>query len=413
MKEYIVGGYVRDTIMGKSPKDRDFVVVGSSHEEMISLGFKIVGNDFPVYISPENGEEYALVRIERKTGQGYNGFSFETENVSLEQDLGRRDLTINSMAMDRDGNIIDPYNGQRDIKECILRHVNADAFREDPVRVLRIARFLARWPDFSVAKETKELCKKIVLAGEMEHLTAERISMEMIKAFSEKQPSRFFYFLRMVGALKVVFPEIDALIGVEQPYEHHPEGDAFIHTMMVIDACCEYGSDPLAVFCSLVHDLGKAVTPKEKWPHHYGHEEAGVPIVISMGERLKLSNEYINHGALVARYHMHIHKLHELKSKTIVRMFDDLKTKSNIHIIDILPWVSCCDSHGRTSFHSHKPYPNFSLAKEIFVGLHHIKLSHFKTPDEIKQMSVNQIKEFLYKQKLHFVSETKKNYIDK
>lgn len=411
MAFYKVGGFVRDTIMGLEPKDIDWVVTNETVEQMLADGYKMVGNGFPVFLNPDNGQEFALARTERKVGKGYNGFEFNVENVTIEQDLERRDLTINAMAMDGFDKIIDPFNGQKDLEAKILRHVNADAFREDPVRVLRIARFLARWPEFSVARETKQLCRDIVDNGEMEHLTAERITAEMMKSLSEPMPSRFFYFLRMVGALKIIFPEIHNLIGVEQPYDHHPEGDAFIHTMMVLDEASNqgYGGDPLSCFCALVHDLGKGVTPKEKWPHHYGHEEAGVPLVEAMGERLKLSNKYIECGKLTARYHMHIHKFHELKSKTIVKMFDGLKTKAYPEIMQTLPWISYCDAVGRTSFHSKKPYPNFGLSLQVFQSLHQVKLSDYKTISEIQSMSINQIQDFLYRTKLHIVSELVKS----
>jgi tRNA nucleotidyltransferase (CCA-adding enzyme) len=412
MKKFIVGGFVRDLVMNRVPKDRDWVVVGSSEEEMLSLGFKKVGADFPVFLD-DKGEEYALARTERKTGPGYHGFEVNTQSVSLEQDLARRDLTINAMALDEEGNVYDFFGGLEDIDNNLLRHVNDEAFKEDPVRVLRIARFMARWPSYSVAKETKALCREMVANGELAHLTPERVTAEMMKALSEQLPSRFFYFLRMVGALEVVFPEIHALIGVEQPYDHHPEGDAFIHTMMVLDDSSAYvDAKALDNFCALVHDLGKAATPKDKWPHHYGHEEAGYWIVQTMAERLKLPTEFREHGALVARYHMHIHKFHELNPKTIVKMFEDLKGKVNKRIYEILPSVSYCDAHGRTSFHSEKPYRNAAWAENTFELLSEVKLSSYFSPEEIKEMSVDKIKDFLYRKKIEVVKEVRKHRAD-
>ena len=412
MQVYTVGGAVRDLEMGQVPKDLDYVIVNASSSditELINLGFEQVGNDFPVFLSP-NGDEFALARKERKTGVGYNGFTFETENVSLKDDLGRRDITINAMAMDQNGKVYDFFGGRDDIKNRVIRHINAEAFKEDPVRVLRIARFLARWAHFTVAKETVALCKEIVTSGEMNHLTAERIFLETKKALSEYQPSRYFYFLQMIGALQVVFPEIHALVGKTQPYQHHPEGDAFIHTMMVLDEASKDTKDVLTRFCALTHDLGKGTTYIDKLPSHHGHEQRGVDVIKEMCERLKFPSEFASHAMLVSKYHTHIHNFKILKTTTIVDMFNDMRVKSNKHIIDILPMVSKYDSWGRTSFYAGVPYPNSDIAYAVFTNLAKVKLSNIVPEENIADMSVDKIKSVIRKEMIEIVNNTRKKY---
>jgi tRNA nucleotidyltransferase (CCA-adding enzyme) len=258
---YRVGGYVRDRILGRHPKDCDFVVVGATADEMIRRQFKLVGADFGVFLHPETGDEYALARTERKTGPGYKGFTVYAEpDVSLEEDLARRDLTINAMAEDSDGNVIDPYNGQADLDAGVLRHVG-EAFQEDPVRILRVARFAARY-GFSIAPETAVMMSEMVESGEVDSLTPERIWQELEKALGEATPTRFFMVLKECGALSRLFPEVDALFGIPQPEDHHPEIDTGVHTMMVLEAAVRLSCDRRVRFAALVHDLGKALTPK-------------------------------------------------------------------------------------------------------------------------------------------------------
>lgn len=408
MEFYKVGGFVRDTIMGIESKDVDWVVVGATEQEMIDQSFKKVGADFPVFLHPVSGDEYALARTERKSGNGYHGFEVVTENVTLADDLKRRDLTINAMAFDPQHNIIDPFNGEKDLADGVLRHVDADAFKEDPVRVLRVARFLARWPDFMVAKETKALCKEIVASGEMNHLTPERIWKETEKALSEEVPSRFFVFLRMVGALEIIFPEIHALIGQEQPYEHHPEGDAFVHTMEVLDIARIWSQDVVTTFCALAHDFGKGSTPKDMLPHHYGHEAAGIPLVKQMAERLKIPNVFRDHAILICKYHTHIHNIKNLNAKTIVKMFDELNFRKNHNILTMLPDVSYSDSCGRTAFYSQRPYPEREYAIEVLHNLSWVKISNIFSKEEIEKMSVDTIKNEVYKMKLKVVKDFQK-----
>ena len=406
MQVYIVGGAVRDLLMGEMPKDQDFVVVGSSVEEMLSNGFKQVGADFPVFLHPETGDEYALARTERKTGVGYKGFEFSTDRVSICDDLERRDLTINAIAKSTKSDIIiDPLNGREDINNKVLRHANEKSFVEDPLRVLRLARFCARFPSFTVARETTKLCRDVVASGELLNLTPERIALEMEKALGSERPSRFFFFLQMIGALEQVFPEIHSLIGKTQPYEHHPEGDAFVHTMMVLDEATANTYDKVARFCALTHDLGKGRTPENILPHHYGHEERGVPIINDMCDRLKLSNEYRNNAVLIARYHTHIHNFHKLNPKTIVKMYEDLKMSQNPMVHAYLADVSMYDAHGRTSFYKNTKYPNALKAYNIFSDMHSVKARNICTEEELA--NVNIIKKKMYNARLVIAKRAK------
>ncbi len=410
---YKVGGFVRDTLLNIDSKDVDWVVIDATEQDMLNRNFKKVGGDFPVFLHPDSGEEFALARTERKSAPGYHGFEVNVDGVSLTDDLKRRDLTINAMAFDPLHNLIDPFGGEADLKDSILRHVDADAFKEDPVRVLRIARFLARWPEFLVAKETKQLCKDIVASGEMDHLTPERVWKETEKALGEPFPSRYFVFLRMIGALEIVFPEIHALIGQTQPYDHHPEGDVFAHTMIVIDNAAQWTQDTLSVFCALVHDFGKGSTPQDMLPHHYGHEDAGIPLVEAFAERLKIPNHFRDHGVLVCKYHTHIHHIFILNPKTVVKMFDDLNFRKNHQILTLLPDVSYCDSTGRTNFYANRPYPNREEAIQVLHELSWVKISNIHTEEEIKKMDVDTIKKIIYKMKIDAVKKFRKERNEK
>jgi tRNA nucleotidyltransferase (CCA-adding enzyme) len=318
---FLVGGAVRDRLLGIPVKDRDWVVVGTSPKRMLEKGYRSVGKDFPVFLHPDSKEEYALARTERKTEAGYHGFEFDTaEHVTLEQDLERRDLTINAIAEDADGGLIDPYDGQTDIKNRVLRHVSP-AFAEDPVRILRIARFLARFHTFgfTIADETLKLMTDMVAAGEVDALVPERVWQETQKALTEDHPEEFFLALRACGALKVLFPEIDRLFGVPQVKEYHPEVDTGVHVMMVIQQCCLLTDNPVTRFAALTHDLGKGITPADILPHHYGHEESGVPLVTELCERLKVPTEYRQLAELTCRYHTHVHRAFDVKPKTLLK----------------------------------------------------------------------------------------------
>lgn len=354
MKTYLVGGAVRDMIMGIVPKDRDYVVVGSTPEEMISLGFQQVGCDFPVFIHPETKEEYALARTEVKNGNGYQGFNchFGPE-VTLEEDLARRDLTINAMAQDVETmEIIDPFDGQVDIKNKILR-ATTEHFKEDPVRVLRLARFLARFgPDWGVAPETTQFVLDLYDSGELEHLTPERIWKELEKALSERHTQEFFRYLVELD----LFPEYDAGYGVQQPIQWHPEGDVFNHQQECLKVAG--AADALTKFAVMVHDFGKAVVYKQTGKLH-GHEDAGVPVIDSFCDRLKIPNEYRKLGKITAKYHTHIHNIEKLKPKTIYKVFENTRalTDRNVFLKFLLACKFDASGRGTTTY-----YPQSRLA---------------------------------------------------
>lgn len=352
MQTYLVGGAVRDKLLGLPIKDQDWVVVGSTPEQMIAQGYQSVGADFPVFLHPKSKEEYALARIERKIGMGYTGFSCDASSeVSLEEDLMRRDLTINAMAMDDNGNIIDPYNGQKDLSNKLLRHVS-DAFVEDPLRVLRVARFAARYHKlgFSIAPETLLLMQTIVANDELSALSAERVWQETARSLLESHPEVYFESLRACGALNVWFPEIAVLWGIPNPPQWHPEIDTGIHTIMVLQQAVKL-SDKLSVrFAALVHDLGKGVTPKEHWPSHRGHEKLGLGLINTLCDRLKVPNECRELALMVSEFHTHLHQAFELKASTILSMLSrcDVWRKPQ-RFADFL--LSCkADARGRTTF---------------------------------------------------------------
>ncbi len=326
IKTYLVGGAVRDELLGYPFTEKDWVVVGATVEDMVSAGFLQVGKDFPVFLHPQTKEEHALARTERKTAAGYKGFDIHaTSEVTLEDDLIRRDLTINAIAKDKNGEFIDPYNGMADIQNKVLRHVSI-AFAEDPVRILRIARFMARYAHlgFSVAADTMALMKGMVSAGEVDALVPERVWQEMKKALTEKTPSAFITTLRDCGALARIFPELDCLWGVPQPEQHHPEIDTGIHTMLVLEQACKLSTSPQVRFAALVHDLGKGTTPKSEWPRHVAHEARGAEIVKKVCLRLRIPNEYRDLAERTARFHLHYHRALELKSTTLVKTLEQL-----------------------------------------------------------------------------------------
>jgi tRNA nucleotidyltransferase (CCA-adding enzyme) len=336
MQVYLVGGAVRDRLLGLPVAERDWVVVGARPEDLEREGYVPVGRDFPVFLHPQTHEEYALARLERKVAPGYRGFSTEfSPHVTLEEDLKRRDLTINAMA-ERinsetieaaappiDSNVIDPYGGRRDLQARLLRHVS-DAFVEDPVRILRVARFAARFAElgFRVAEETRELMKRMVESGEAGALVPERVWQETQRALATSRPEVFFEVLRDCGALAVVFPEIDALFGVPQPARWHPEVDTGVHVMMVLRCAAQLSLSVPARFAALMHDLGKARTPSDRWPSHHGHEELGVPLIEALSARLRVPNELRDLAVLAARHHGAIHRAAELRPSTVLELFE-------------------------------------------------------------------------------------------
>ncbi|TVS11881.1 MAG: multifunctional CCA addition/repair protein [Wenzhouxiangella sp.] len=372
MDIYQVGGSVRDRLLGLEPGDRDWVVVGSSPEEMIARGFRPVGRDFPVFLHPRSGEEYALARTERKQGRGYHGFVFHTgPEVTLEADLARRDLTINAMALTGDDRLIDPYNGRIDLELGVLRHVS-DAFREDPVRILRLARFAACFEDFSVADPTVAVCREMVADGEVAHLVPERVWQEMSRALMCARPSRFITVLREVGALKVVLPEVDALFGVPQAPEHHPEIDSGRHTLMVLEKAAELGGALPARFAALVHDLGKAATPREQWPAHHGHEHRGVGLIRSLCERLRVPNDCRELALLVGEFHLLVHRAAELKPATLVRLLERLDLFRRPERLE--PFLLACqaDYRGRLGLED-RAYPQAERIRHAFAAARQVE----------------------------------------
>jgi len=320
MQTYLVGGAVRDRLLGLPPGDRDFVVVGETPEAMHARGFKTVGRDFPVFLHPKTGEEYALARTERKSGRGHRGFVVDAHpDVTLEQDLERRDFTINAIAEAEDGTLVDPYGGERDLKARVLRHVGP-AFSEDPLRVLRAARFMARFASmgFQVAPDTMALMRSMVESGELAELVPERVWQELVRALASAKPSAFLQTLRACGALAVVLPEVDALYGVPQRAEYHPEVDTGVHIELVCDMAATIApGDDVVGFAALVHDLGKALTPVDALPRHVGHEHAGVAPLRWVCERLKVPRQHADLGRIACREHLNVHRLFELRDRTV------------------------------------------------------------------------------------------------
>ncbi len=323
MNIFLVGGAVRDKLLGYPTHEKDWVVVGADAQDMLDRGFTPVGKDFPVFLHPKTKEEYALARTERKTAPGYSGFDFNTnKHVTLEQDLLRRDLTINAIAEDNCGNIIDPYGGSDDLKNKTLRHISP-AFREDPVRILRIARFAARYHHlgFSIAPETNALMREMVAAGEVDALVPERVWKELNGALGERSPHIFIETLRACGALAILFPEIDRLFGIPQPKAHHPEIDTGVHVLMVLAEASRLSDAKTVRFAALVHDLGKGLTDPQNWPKHHGHEKLGLAALNQLCERTKVPNDYRELAELVMEYHTHVHRAYELKASTILKLF--------------------------------------------------------------------------------------------
>ncbi|MCZ4336170.1 multifunctional CCA addition/repair protein [Shewanella colwelliana] len=404
MKIYLVGGAVRDQLLQLPIKDRDFMVVGSTPQEMLQQGYKQVGKDFPVFLHPKTQQEYALARTERKTAAGYGGFScYAAPDVTIEEDLLRRDLTINAIAQDDAGNLVDPYGGQRDIERRQLRHVS-DAFVEDPLRVLRVARFAARFHHlgFSVAPETLTLMQTIAASGELQALTPERVFLELDKALSCQSPQVFIEVLRQCHALPILFPEIEALFGVPQPEKWHPEIDTGIHTLMVLEQSAALSSNNAVRFAALVHDLGKALSPKESLPKHHGHGQKGLAPIKALCERIKVPNEYRDLALLVSDLHQNIHQAFELRPETIIKQFDkaDLWRKPE-RLAQIL--LACeADMKGRTGFEA-QDYPQANYLTSCFNAAKNIDIkpiiaSGFKGAD---------IKTELQRQRIEVVAECK------
>jgi len=356
MRSYAVGGSVRDELLGLPVVDRDWVVVGATPEQMIELGFRPVGRDFPVFLHPVSHEEYALARTERKSAPGYRGFTVHASpEVTLEEDLARRDLTINAMARDESGALTDPYHGQHDLEARVLRHVGP-AFSEDPVRILRLARFAARFETFTVAPETIALCRAMVDAGEVDALVAERVWQEFAKGLSERSPSRMLEVLRDCGALARILPEVDRLFGVPQPPQHHPEIDTGLHVMMALDLAAHSQATLPVRFALLVHDLGKGTTPPDQWPRHIAHEQRGVPLIDALCDRLRVPAECQALAQLVSRHHTAVHRAHELRPATLLELIEDCDAMRRPQRFESMLEACEYDARGRLGLET-RPYP--------------------------------------------------------
>ncbi|HWW29702.1 MAG TPA: multifunctional CCA addition/repair protein [Steroidobacteraceae bacterium] len=402
MQVYLVGGAVRDALLGLPVKERDWVVVGGTRDELLRQKFREVGRDFPVFLHPESHEEYALARLERKVSPGYRGFAVEFgPEVTLEEDLARRDLTINAMAQSSDGSLLDPYGGRHDLEARLLRHVSP-AFVEDPVRILRVARFAARFAPlgFRVAPETTALMRSMVERGEAAALIPERVWQETEKALRESAASVFFQVLRECAALQAIYPEIDALFGVPQPAQWHPEIDTGIHTLMVLDQAAALSSDTTVRFAALVHDLGKGTTPKEQWPKHAGHEERSVALIEALCARLRSPGEYRELGVIVARYHGNAHRAFELRPKTILGILEksDAFRRPERFAQALLAFEA--DSRGRLGLET-APYPQ----REFLQATRDAAAAVKPTPEEIAQCSGEEIAKRLHERRLLAIAE--------
>lgn len=364
MQTYIVGGAVRDELLGYPIKDKDYVVVGSTPEQMVAAGFRPVGKDFPVFLHPKTHDEYALARTERKTAKGYKGFVVHASpEITLEQDLARRDLTVNAIAKNEVGEFVDPFHGIDDIKSKTLRHVS-DAFVEDPVRILRIARFSARLADFNIAPETLSLMQQMVDAGEVDALVAERVWQELAKGLMEKKPARMFEVLRSCGALKRIIPELDNLWGVPQPPQHHPEVDTGVHVMMVLDYAAQKAFSLPVRFAALMHDLGKGTTPKEMLPRHIGHEERGVHLVKEVCKRLRVPNDCKELAVMVAKFHGKLYQSLDMRPSTLLEFLIQLDAIRQPERFNGFLQACEADSRGRTGLEN-CPTPAADLMRKV------------------------------------------------
>lgn len=376
MEIYLVGGAVRDELLDRSVSERDWVVVGATPAELESRGYRPVGKDFPVFLHPQTGEEYALARLERKVAPGYRGFTTEfSPSVTLEQDLARRDLTINAMARDIAGNIIDPFGGRGDLDKRLLRHVSP-AFVEDPVRILRVARFIARFAHlgFSVAPETLTLMRRMVDSGEADALVPERVWRELSRALDEPTPRAAIELLREVGALRVILPELDALFGVPQRPEWHPEVDTGEHTLLALQVAASRGASQAVRFAVLVHDLGKALTPRAEWPRHHAHEALGLPAIEALCARLRVPQEHRELGLLASRFHTHVHRGLELRTSTLLELLEHCDAfRRPARFVEFLEACEC-DARGRLGF-AEKPYPQRARVEQAFEIARSISLT--------------------------------------
>jgi len=404
MQVYLVGGAVRDRLLGREVSERDWVVVGATPGELERAGFIPVGRDFPVFLHPKTKEEHALARLERKVAPGYRGFTTEfSPDVKLEDDLRRRDLTINAMAQDSAGNIVDPYGGQRDLEARLLRHVS-EAFAEDPVRILRVARFAARYAPlgFQIADETLALMRQMVADGEANALVAERVWTETEKALGEPCPDVFISVLRDCGALNVVYPEIDALFGVPQPEKWHPEIDTGIHQLMALREAVKLGGGVAVRFAVLMHDLGKGVTPADKLPSHHGHEDAGVALVEQLAARLRVPNHLRELAVMTARYHTHVHRASELRADTVLKTLEGCDALRRPERFEDFLLACEADARGRKGLEM-RDYPQ----RQYFAAARSAVTAVILTPEERTGLSGEQIGQELRKRRVAAIETLK------
>ena len=402
MNIFLVGGAIRDTLLGLNVKDKDWVIVGADIQTLHQKNFRQIGVDFPVFLHPQSNEEYALARKERKTEKGHTGFICDfSPDVTLEEDLLRRDLTINAIAQAEDGTLIDPYGGQEDIKNKLLRHVSP-AFSEDPLRVLRVARFCSHFHHlgFKIAEETSLLMKEIALNGELNALTPERIWKEWEKSLSSPHPEMFLIVLRECGALKILLPEIEALFGVPQPPKWHPEIDTGVHTFLVAEEIAKYTKDPLIRFAAQLHDLGKALTPKALWPSHKTHTQTGLTPIKALCKRMKIPNAFRDAALLVCAEHSHCHRANELKPSTFVKLFDRNDFWRKPERVKQLVIASFADFRGRTGFEA-RPYPQAQWLEEAFQAAYKVDVK----PIVASGLKGEKIREELTKQRIAAVAE--------
>ena len=401
MEIYLVGGAVRDSLLDLPVRDKDWVVVGSNARLMKEQGYLQVGKGFPVFLHPETKQEYALARTERKVGVGYLGFEFDaSEFVTLEQDLLRRDLTINAIAESSDGQIIDPYDGRQDIKDKVLRHVSP-AFAEDPLRVLRVAKFAARFArlGFTVAPETQKLMNDIVQSGEIDTLVRERVWQEIEQAMGGPAPDVFIRVLRNCGALKLILPEVDRLFGVPQPVKYHPEVDTGLHILLCLQQAAKLTDDPVVRYAALVHDVGKGVTDKAKWPSHYAHETLGLPLQADISKRLHVPNEFSKLAALVCEHHTKLHRIKELRPAKLLKLIEALDGFRRPERVQKFLLACEADAKGRTGLEE-RDYPQNTYLTTILNELSQLDLGAL-----LKQAKPKNTQEFVQQSRLNLLSD--------
>lgn len=406
MKIHLVGGAIRDKLLGLSVKDRDWVVTGATEADMIARGYLQVGKGFPVFLHSDSKEEYALARTEQKTAPGHTGFEVHASpDVTLEQDLQRRDLTINAIAQCGDGELIDPYGGKADLQNRVLRHVSP-AFREDPLRVLRIARFAARFAPlgFSVAEETMKIMKAMVSSGELKHLVEERVWQEIERAMATPAPAEFIRTLRECEALRVILPEVDRLFGVPQPEKYHPEIDTGLHILLSMEQASKLSDDPVVRYATMIHDVGKGITDKSKWPSHFRHEQLGLKLQMAITKRIKVPNEYSQLAALVCEHHTKLHRVMQFKSNTLLELLEALDATRRPERLDKFLLACEADARGRTGLED-RNYPQREYLLSMLDAINSIDVKSLLASNPSAQPNA-----VIKKHQLQMIEEAKKAF---